>query len=108
MNTGFTTEGFPSFGAWTTHCGSVQKMRIFRHSWLLMIHAGCSGKNNFGNGFLPAAFQGTDFNATNPPKNLSRPEELTGTDDAKTRDIIQRLNAHHLEQYPGDVILLVG
>ena len=38
-------------------------------------------------------------------KNLSRPEELTGTDDAKTRDIIQRLNAHHLEQYPGDADL---
>ena len=38
-------------------------------------------------------------------QNLSRPEELTGTDDAKTRDIIQRLNAHHLEQYPGDADL---
>ena len=28
-----------------------------------------------------------------------------GQDDATTRDIIQRLNAHHLEQYPGDADL---
>ena len=106
MNTGFTMEGFPSFGAWTTYALGTENENL---PAFVAINdprgLARSGKNNFGNGFLPAAFQGTDFNATNPPKNLSRPEELTGTDDAKTRDIIQRLNAHHLEQYPGDADL---
>ena len=105
MNTGFTMEGFPSFGAWTTYALGTENENLPAFVAINDPRGLAQRKNNFGNGFLPAAFQGTDFNATNPPKNLSRPEELTGTDDAKTRDIIQRLNAHHLEQYPGDADL---
>ena len=64
-----------------------------------------SGKNNFGNGFLPAAFQGTDFNAKNPPSNLSRPASYTSADDRSTVSLLQRLNGFHLEKYPGDADL---
>ena len=106
MNTGFTMEGFPSFGAWTTYALGTENENL---PAFVAINdprgLARSGKNNFGNGFLPAAFQGTDFSATSPPKNLDRPDQLTGKDDATTRDIIQRLNAHHLEQFPGDADL---
>ena len=64
-----------------------------------------SGKNNFGSGFLPAAFQGTDFNAKNPPANLSRPVNLTKADDQATIDLLKRFNSKHLEKYPGDADL---
>ncbi|MGB0655100.1 MAG: DUF1501 domain-containing protein [Pirellulales bacterium] len=106
MNTGFTMEGFPSFGAWTTYALGTENENL---PAFVAINdprgLARSGKNNFGNGFLPAAFQGTDFSAISPPKNLDRPDQLTGKDDATTRDIIQRLNAHHLDQYPGDADL---
>jgi len=64
-----------------------------------------SGKNNFGSGFLPAAFQGTDFNAKNPPNNLHRPVELSASSDRRTVALLQQLNARHLEKYPGDANL---
>ena len=62
-------------------------------------------KNNFGNGFLPAAFQGTDFTAKNPPYNLQRPAGISPQADAGTINLLQRLNARHLEKYPGDADL---
>ena len=68
MNTGFTMEGFPSFGAWVTYALGTENQEL---PAFVAINdprgLARSGKNNFGNGFLPAAFQGTDFSAVNPP-----------------------------------------
>ncbi len=106
MNSGFTMEGFPSFGAWVTYalgsdCEDLPAFVAINDPRGLAR----SGKNNFGNGFLPAAFQGTDFNAKNPPSNLGRPEAFTAGDDKKTVDLLKRLNANHLEKFPGDANL---
>ena len=106
MNTGFTMEGFPSFGAWLTYAlgSESQELPAF-----VAINdprgLARSGKNNFGSGFLPAAFQGTDFNAKNPPNNLNRPTSLSSAADRGTVDLLKRLNARHLEKYPGDADL---
>jgi len=106
MNTGFTMEGFPSFGAWVTYAlgSECEELPAF-----VAINdprgLARSGKNNFGNGFLPAAFQGTDFNAKNPPTNLARPDAFSATDDKKTVDLLKRLNANHLERFPNDADL---
>jgi hypothetical protein len=106
LNTGFTMEGFPSFGAWVTYALGTENQEL---PAFVAINdprgLARSGKNNFGNGFLPAAFQGTDFNAKNPPNNLHRPSGLTPDADAATVDLLQRLNAKHLELYPGDANL---
>tara|TARA_B100001123_G_scaffold449792_1_gene616747 strand:- start:4956 stop:6446 length:1491 start_codon:yes stop_codon:yes gene_type:complete len=106
FNTGFTMEGFPSFGAWVTYALGSENSEL---PAFVAINdprgLARSGKNNFGSGFLPAAFQGTDFNAKNPPANLGRPEGLSEADDKATVDLLQRLNAHHLELYPGDTDL---
>ena len=106
MNTGFTMEGFPSFGAWATYAlgSETQELPAF-----VAINdprgLARSGKNNFGNGFLPASFQGTDFNARNPPANLARPAQYSAQDDKSTIDLLKRFNSNHLEQYPGDANL---
>lgn len=106
MNTGFTMEGFPSFGAWVTYAlgSGCQDLPAF-----VAINdprgLARSGKNNFGNGFLPAAFQGTDFNAKNPPANLGRPERYSAGDDKITIDLLKRLNGKHFEHFPGDADL---
>ena len=106
MNTGFTMEGFPSFGAWVTYALGTENQEL---PAFVAINdprgLARSGKNNFGNGFLPAAFQGTDFNAKNPPNNLRRPPSLSADEDRRTVDLLARLNARHLEKYPGDANL---
>ncbi len=106
MNTGFTMEGFPSFGAWVTYALGTENEEL---PAFVAINdprgLARSGKNNFGNGFLPAAFQGTDFNAKNPPSNLFRPRGYTKQTDRQTVDLLQRLNARHLQQFPGDADL---
>ncbi len=106
INTGFTMEGFPSFGAWATYalgseCEDLPAFVAINDPRGLAR----SGKNNFGSGFLPAAFQGTDFNSKNPPANLGRPMDYSASDDKNTVDLLQRLNAKHLEKYPGDANL---
>mgnify|MGYP002639076744 CR=1 FL=1 len=106
MNTGFTMEGFPSFGAWVTYALGTENQEL---PAFVAINdprgLARSGKNNFGNGFLPAAFQGTEFNAKNPPNNLRRPETLSASSDRRTVELLKRLNARHLEKYPGDTNL---
>ena len=106
FNTGFTMEGFPSFGAWVTYalgsdCSDLPAFVAINDPRGLAR----SGKNNFGSGFLPAAFQGTDFNARNPPANLDRPASLSADDDRTTIDLLKRFNRKHLERYPGDADL---
>jgi len=106
MNTGFTMEGFPSFGAWVTYALGTENQEL--PSFVAINDPrglARSGKNNFGNGFLPAAFQGTDFNAKNPPNNLHRPSAVSAAADRGTVDLLKRLNAKHLENYPGDADL---
>jgi hypothetical protein len=58
--------------------------------------------NNWAPGFLPAAFQGTAFNAAQPVRNLARPGDIPLDRDTATRSFLQQLNARHLERFPGD------
>ncbi|MGJ8724072.1 MAG: DUF1501 domain-containing protein [Roseibacillus sp.] len=103
FNTGFTMEGFPSFGSWVTYAlGSASSDLPAFVAINDPRGMARSGKNNFGNGFLPAAFQGTDFNAKNPPANLARPFSMSHADDKATNELLKKLNNKHLELYPGD------
>ncbi|OUW18495.1 MAG: sulfatase [Opitutales bacterium TMED158] len=106
MNTGFTLEGFPSFGGWVTYALGTENQDL---PAFVAINdprgLARSGKNNFGNGFLPAAYQGTDFNAKNPPANLDRPDAYSAADDRRAVGLLNRLNAKHLEKFPGDADL---
>ena len=106
MNTGFTLEGFPSFGGWVTYALGTENQDL---PAFVAINdprgLARSGKNNFGCGFLPAAYQGTDFNAKNPPANLGRPDAYSAADDRRAVGLLNRLNAKHLEKFPGDADL---
>ncbi len=106
FNTGFTMEGFPSFGAWVTYALGCETQEL---PAFVAINdprgLARSGKNNFGSGFLPASFQGTDFTAANPPANLGRPDAFSLDADRASVSLLQRLNAKHLQQFPGDADL---
>ena len=62
---------------------------------------GLGGSANWSNGFLPAAFQGTQFRYEGPPAlNLEPPADLVGV-QRSTLDVVQELNRKHAVQRPG-------
>ncbi|NNE90143.1 MAG: DUF1501 domain-containing protein [Verrucomicrobiales bacterium] len=103
MSTGYTLDGFPSMGAWVTWALGSENDNLPAYVAIPDPRGTPqSSVNNWGPGFLPAAFQGTDFNATNPLRNLDRPTGVDAKTDAATRDFLKRLNEKHLERFPGD------
>lgn len=106
MSTGDTLDGFPSMGAWTTYALGSENTNLPAFV-AIPDPRGVpqSAGNNWGPGFLPAAFQATDFNASQPIRNLSRPDSIDAARDEATRAYLQRLNEGHLARYPGDTEL---
>ena len=103
MSTGFTLDGFPSMGAWVTWALGTDNQNMPAYVAIPDPRGTPqSSVNNWGPGFLPAAFQGTDFNASVPLRNLARPSGVSDATDRRTRDFLLKLNRRHLEQYPGD------
>ena len=103
MSTGYTLDGFPSMGAWVTWALGTDNQDLPAYVAIPDPRGTPqSSVNNWGPGFLPAAFQGTDFNAAKPIRNLARPSGVSGERDLATRQFLKALNERHLEQYPGD------
>jgi hypothetical protein len=106
MSTGFTLDGFPSVGAWVTYALGSDNDELPAYVAIPDPRGTPqSSVNNWGPGFLPAAFQGTDFNATKPVRNLARPSSIPQQTDVATRDFLKRLNDKHLERFPNDTEL---
>jgi hypothetical protein len=106
MSTGYTLDGFPSLGAWVTYALGSEDQTLPAYVAIPDPRGKPQNSvNNWAPGFLPAAFQGTDFNATQPIRNLARPASVTPERDAATRAFLQRLNEHHAERFPGDTAL---
>ncbi|MCF6310924.1 MAG: DUF1501 domain-containing protein [Verrucomicrobiales bacterium] len=105
LNTGSTFEGFPSLGAWTSYAlGSENESLPAFVAIEDPRGKPRSGKNDWGSGFLPAAFQGTDFNASNPPANLKASGFRPGG-EKRASSLLSRLNDQYLTRYPGDADL---
>ena len=103
MSTGQTLDGFPSMGAWATWALGSESQDLPAYVAIPDPRGTPqSSVNNWGPGFLPAAFQGTDFNASKPIRNLKRPASVTKQSDQATRQFLERLNKWHLEEYAGD------
>lgn len=106
MSTGFTLEGFPSMGAWVTWALGTENQELPAYVAIPDPRGTPqSSVNNWGNGFLPAAYQGTDFNASKPLRNLERPTQLTESTDLATRKFLQQMNERHMSRFPGDTEL---
>jgi hypothetical protein len=106
MSTGFTLDGFPSIGAWTTYAlGS--ECRDLPAFVAIPDPRGVPqiGPRQWQSAFLPAVFQGTPFNADRPIANLARPATISEGADIATRDFLRMLNDNHLARYPGDTDL---
>ncbi|HEV3341130.1 MAG TPA: DUF1501 domain-containing protein [Pirellulales bacterium] len=98
MNTGTVLMGKPSLGSWVSYgLGSEnQDMPAF----VVMPDPGGGIKGGppaWGNGFLPAAHQGTQLRAgANPILNLRPPAEISPERQSAILDFIRARNAEHL------------
>lgn len=106
LSTGFTLDGFPSIGSWTTYALGSENQDLPAFV-AIPDPRGVpqAGVNNWGAGFLPAVFQGTAFNAQRPIANLKPTGDITDREATATRRLLQDLNARHLQQFPGDTEL---
>ena len=102
LSTGFVLDGFPSLGSWMSYALGSQNQDLPAFVSILDPRGvPQNGSNNWGPGFLPAAFQGTTFSAKDPVRHLA----ATGVSpeaDRAARSLLQRMNSRHLEQHPGD------
>jgi Protein of unknown function (DUF1501) len=106
MSTGFTNEGYPSIGAWVTYALGTTNQNLPAYV-AIPDPRGVpqAGPINWNNGFLPAVFQGTAFNADCPIGNLGRPQNLSADTDRATGDFLKLLNAEHLQRHADDAEL---
>ncbi|WP_367870447.1 DUF1501 domain-containing protein [Luteolibacter sp. Populi] len=103
LSSGSTLDGFPSMGAWSTFAMGSENDTLPAYVAIPDPRGAPQSAGNFwGAGFLPAAFQGTDFNAAKPLRNLERPSAFSPETDRATREFITLLNRRHLEKFPGD------
>ncbi len=103
MSTGSTLDAFPSMGSWLSYALGTENETLPAYVAIPDPRGAPQSAGNFwGSGYLPAAFQGTDFNATNPLRNLARPAGASPDNDRATREFLTRMNRHHLEKFPGD------
>ncbi len=62
-----------------------------------------SGKQLWSSGWLPALYQGVEFNASGTPvHNLNPQEPLPPRVQREGLDLLQKLNARHLKDHPGE------
>lgn len=106
MSTGFTLDGFPGVGAWTTYAlgSECQDLPAFV---AIPDPRGVpqNGPRHWASAFLPAVFQGTAFNADKPIANLNPASSIgeePGRVEVATRDFLKVLNDRHLARHPGD------
>ena len=103
LSTGFVLDGFPSVGSWVSYALGSENQDLPAYV-AIPDPRGVpqAGSNNWGPGFLPAVFQGTPMSAKEPVRHLSPPGTITKGGDNAARALLQRMNARHLEQHPGD------
>lgn len=102
LSTGTPLDGFPSLGSWVTYAMGTENQNLPAYV-AIPDPRGVpqNGSNNWGPGFLPAAFQGTTLSSKKPIRHLSAPAMSSESDQA-ARSLLQRMNERHQEQHPGD------
>ncbi|MEZ6082189.1 MAG: DUF1501 domain-containing protein [Pirellulaceae bacterium] len=102
LSTGTQLDGFPSLGAWTSYALGTENQNLPAYV-AIPDPRGVpqNGSNNWGPGFLPAAFQGTPLSSKSPIRHLSA-QGVSGAADQASRSLLKRMNERHLRQHPGD------
>jgi hypothetical protein len=102
IHTGKTFAGRPVWGSWVLY--GLGSIRQELPAYVVLSDPGgmpVDGIHNWSSGFLPAAYQGTTFNATGAPvANLQLPAGVSAEARRNQLDFLQGLNAVHQRRYP--------
>lgn len=107
MNTGSLRQGYPSLGSWVTYGLGTENQNL--PSYVVMLdHRGgpIGGAPNWGAGFMPAGYQGTQFRTSGDPIiDLSPPGGVTRSQQRQQLDLLSTLGEMHRQQLPHDTEL---
>jgi len=94
MNTGSIFGGRPSLGAWASYGLGTENQNlpafvVIKDSSGTVVN----GARNWGSGFMPAVYQGVEFNSEGPPiKFLDNPKGVDGQRQRDRLDFLAELN----------------
>ena len=94
MNTGFVRQGYPSMGSWVTFGLGTVNQNLPAYVVLLDHRGGpISGPPNWGSGFMPATYQGTQFRTSGDPiLNLRPPGGISAAQQRNQLDLLAKLS----------------
>src|SRR5205823_10734012 len=97
INNGWPRIGRPSLGSWILYGLGTENQNL--PGFVVLLEGGVrSGPAVYGNGFLPAAFQGTSFRpGRNPILNLTPPKGMEPEQQRDLLSTLRKLNGQHLE-----------
>ena len=104
MQTGKIFTGRPTMGAWVTYALGTENQNLPAFI-VLRDPKGYGGntKRAWSNGWLPALYQGVEFNSKGKPVHHLTPDEPVPLAVQRNRmQLLAKLNAEHLQNYPGD------
>ena len=103
LSTGFTLDGFTSIGSWVTYALGSENQNLPAFVAIPDPRGVPQASvNNWGPGFLPAFFQGTAFNASQPIGNLAAPNHVSPEANLAARALLNEINQEHLQRNPLD------
>jgi hypothetical protein len=107
LNTGYLRLGYPSLGSWVSYGLGTCNQNL--PAFVVMLdHRGgpIGGAPNWGQGFMPAAFQGTQFRTRGDPiLNLSPPAGTSAAGQRNQLDLLNALNRQHQQSTPDNTEL---
>jgi hypothetical protein len=102
MNTGNRFGGDPALGSWVTYGLGSENRDLPGFVVLPEVSYPQGGAANWGNGFLPAHYQGTPLRPKGSPiLDLLPPEGTTRAQQRENLDLLAALNRQHLDAHPG-------
>lgn len=102
MNTGNRFGGDPGLGAWVTYGLGTPNQNLPGFIVLPEISYPQGGSPNWGNGYLPAIFQGTPLRPKGSPiLDLAPPAGVSRERQRHNLDLLARLNSAHAARHPG-------
>lgn len=104
MNTGFLRQGYPCLGSWATYGLGSENQNLPGFVVMLDPRGGpIGGAPNWGNGFMPATYQGTQFRSSGSPIiDLEPPKGATREGQREQLDLLAALNNRHRQAHPGE------
>lgn len=104
LTSGRPIGGRPTLGSWLTYGLGSESQEL--PAFVALTHPSgmpLLGAENWSNGWLPSAFQGTVVRPREPHiLNLDPPAHLAGKPQERQLDYLRRLNGEHLQQHSGE------